>query len=199
MPSCTAQTETAMKMAHIAADWALKNRLPDEGAVPLFPYSTIAKGRFGAALEKDNINLTRPAWMGLGMVTMYEATKERKYLDYARHIAQVTAKFQAAEGSFPYRVKFKTGEVKEAYCTGGIQFSLLVEALERYGVDEKLQMASERAIQWMLAYPTESKNWQGGYEDVSEARSYCNLTQWEPESPDCLPLPEQRSQSAIHS
>ena len=122
------QSETALKMAHIAADWALKNRLPDEGVVPLFPYSTIAWGRFGDALEKDNINLTRASWMGLGMVSMYEATKEQKYLDYARHIAAVTAKFQAADGSFPYRVKFKTGEVKEAYCTGGIQFSLLVEA-----------------------------------------------------------------------
>jgi hypothetical protein len=41
----------------------------------------------------------------------------------------------------------KTGKVKEAYCTGGIQFSLLVEALERHGVDEKLQLASQRAIQ----------------------------------------------------
>jgi hypothetical protein len=174
------QSETAMKMAHIAADWAMKNRLPDEGVVPLFPYSTIAEGRFGEALEKDNINLTRASWMGLGMVSMYEATKDQKYLDYARHIAAVTAKFQAPDGSFPYRVKFKTGEVKEAYCTGGIQFSLLVEALERHGVDEKLQLASERAIQWMLSYPTESRNWQGGYEDVGEARPYYNLSQWEP-------------------
>ena len=138
------QSEVAMKTAHLAADWALKNRLPDDGVFPGFPYSTIAAGRFGGALERDNINLTRASWMGLGMVTMYEATKERKYLDYARHIAQVTARFQAADGSFPYRVNFKTGNVKEAYCTGGIQFSLLVEALQRHDVDEKLQLASER-------------------------------------------------------
>jgi hypothetical protein len=175
------QGETAIRMARIAADWALKNRLPDEGVLPLFPYSTIANGRFGEALEKDNINLTRASWMGLAMVTMYEATKERKYLDYARHIARFTARFQAADGSFPYRVKFKTGAVKEAYCTGGIQFSLLVEALQRHGANEKLQMASERAIHWLLAYPTESNNWQAGYEDVGEVRPYFNLTQWEPE------------------
>jgi hypothetical protein len=175
------QSQTAMTMARVAADWALKNRMPDEGALPLFPYSTIAAGKFGAGLEVDNINLTRASWMGLGMVTMYEATKDRKYLDYARHIAQVTAKFQAADGSFPYRVNFKTGKVKEAYCTGGIQFSLLVEALERHGVDEQLRLASRRAIQWLLDFPAESNNWQGGYEDVGEARPYFNLTQWEPE------------------
>jgi hypothetical protein len=174
------EAEEALKTARIAADWALKNRLPDEGAMPLFPYSTIAWGKFGNSWESDNINLTRASWMGLAMVTMYEATKEQKYLDYARHIARITAKFQAPDGSFPYRVKFKTGEVKEAYCTGGIQFSLLVEALERHGADEKLSMASERAIQWMLAYPTASSNWQGGYEDVGEARPYYNLNQWEP-------------------
>ena len=149
------QSETAMKMAHVAADWALKNRLPDKGTMPLFPYSTIAKGQFGSSWETDNINLTRASWMGLGMVSMYEATKDEKYLDYARHIAQVTAKFQAPDGGFPYRVNFKTGAVKEAYCTGGIQFSLLVEALARHGADEKLLMASECAMQWMLAYRTE--------------------------------------------
>jgi hypothetical protein len=174
------QSEAAVRMARIAADWALKNRLPDKGAMPLFPYSTIAKGNFGSSWETDNINLTRASWMGLSMVTMYEATKDEKYLDYARHIAQVTAKFQAPDGSFPYRVNFKTGAVKEAYCTGGIQFSLLVEALARHGVDEKLLMASERAIQWMLAYPAQSYNWQAGYEDVGEARPYFNLSQWEP-------------------
>jgi hypothetical protein len=175
------QSETAMQLARLAADWTLKNRLPADGVLPLFPYSTIANGKFGEALEKDNINLTRASWMGLSMVTMYEATKEQKYLDYARHIAEVTPKFQATDGSFPYRVKFRTGEVKESYCTGGVQFSLLIEALERYGVEQKLQLASERAIQWMLAYPTASNNWQGGYEDVGEARPYFNLTQWEPQ------------------
>jgi hypothetical protein len=174
------QAETAMKMARIAADWALKNRLPDKGTMPLFPYSTIARGKFGSSWETDNINLTRASWMGLSMVTMYEATKEQKYLDYARHIAEVTAKFQAPDGSFPYRVNFKTGAVKEAYCTGGIQFSLLAEALSSHGADDKLMMTSERAIQWMLSYPAASYNWQGGYEDVAEARPYRNLSQWEP-------------------
>jgi hypothetical protein len=174
------QSEEALITARIAADWALKNHLPDKGAMPRFPYSTISKGKFGSSWETDNINLTRASWMGLAMVTMYEATKDKKYLDYARHIANVTAKFQNPDGSFPYRVNFKNGTVKEPYCTGGIQFSLLIEALAHHGVDEKLQMASERSIQWLLAYPTASNNWQAGYEDVGEARQYFNLTQWEP-------------------
>jgi hypothetical protein len=171
-----------MKIARTAADWALEHRLPEKGVMPLFPYSTIAGGKMGGLLEKDNINLTRASWMGLSMVAMYEATKDKKYLEYARHIARITAKFQAPDGSFPYRVNFETGAVHEAYCTGGVQFSLLVEALERNGVaDERMRMASERAIQWLLAYPAESHNWQGGYEDVGEIRPYANLTQWEPQ------------------
>jgi len=40
-------------------------------------------------------------------------------------------------------------------------------------------MASERAVQWMTAYPARTNNWQGGYEDIAEARSYRNLTHWE--------------------
>jgi hypothetical protein len=174
------QSENAMKLARIAGDWVLANNLPDSGCLPRFPFSTISNGKFYGGIEAHNVTLLRGSWIGLSLVKLYEATHEKKYLDYAAHIARVTAKFQAPDGSFPYRIDPRDGKVTEAFCTGGIQFSLLVDALAKNdAVDPDLLMASERTIQWMIAYPAQTNNWQGGYEDIGENRPYRNLTPWE--------------------
>jgi hypothetical protein len=173
------QRDTAMKLARTVADWALKNRLPESGALPLFPYSTISRGKFYGGIESTNVNLLRASWIGLSLVRLSKATKNPKYLEYARHIARVTARFQAPDGSFPYSVNPQNGKVTEAFCTGAIQYSLLVDGLAPHGVDLDLLMASERAIEWMMAYPAQSNHWQGGYEDIRECRPYQNLKHWE--------------------
>ena len=174
------QAAEALRLARVAGDWALAHRLPDSGPLPLFPFSTIAKGQYFGGLEAHDVILLRASWIGLSLVKLTEATGERKYLDYAAHIARITARFQAADGSFPYRVDPRDGRVTEAFCTGGIQFALLVDALAPHGAaGPELMMASERALQWMIAYPARTNNWQGGYEDIAEARPYRNLTHWE--------------------
>lgn len=173
------EAEKAMQLAREAGDWLLEHRLPDDGPLPLFPYSTISRGKYFGGIEAKSVNLLRASWIGLSLVHLYEVTHDEKYLDYARHIAQVTAGFQAGDGSFPYRLDAKTGEVTESFCTGGIQFALLIEALTPHGIDPGLQLAGERAIQWMIAYPAQTHHWQGGYEDVGEFRHYQNLTHWE--------------------
>jgi hypothetical protein len=173
------ESEKALRLARVAADWALEHRLPKDGALPLFPYSTISRGKFIGGIEADRVNLLRASWIGLSLVHLYEVTHDPKYLEYARHIAEVTVRFQAADGSFPYRLNPKTGEVTESFCTGAIQFALLVEALMPHGIDPQLQLAGERAIDWMIADPAQTNHWQGGYEDVGEFRPYQNLTHWE--------------------
>lgn len=174
------ERESALRLARVVGDWALEHRLPDAGPLPLFPFSTISKGKYFGGIEAHNVILLRASWIGLSLVKLYEATREQKYLNYAAHIARITARFQAPDGSFPYRVDPGDGKVTEAFCTGGIQFSLLVEALAaNSAVGPDLLLASERAVQWMIAYPARTNNWQGGYEDIAEARPYRNLTHWE--------------------
>lgn len=175
-----AESEEALRLSRTVGDWLLEHHLPDSGPLPAFPYSTIARGKYFGGIEAHNVILLRASWIGISLVSLYEATQDRRYLDYASHIARVTAGFQAPDGSFPYRIDPRDGKVTEAYCTGGIQFSLLVDALARNGAaTPELLMASERTIQWMIAYPTQSFNWQGGYEDIGENRPYRNLTPWE--------------------
>jgi hypothetical protein len=107
-------------------------------------------------------------------------TQNSAYLEYARHLAQVMARFQRPDGSFPYRVNPQTGAVTEGYAPTAIEFAVLVEALEPLGAaDEKLLLAAHRAVQWMVAYVAATGHWQGAYEDVGEQPPYYNLSQME--------------------
>lgn len=170
-------SKRAMKAAIACADWALKNRLPADAALPLFPYSTISNGKFDGGAEGMSVNLMRACLFGVSMVDMYKATRDARYLEYAKHIATTAAKFQNADGSFPYRVLPKTGAVTEQYACNAIEFTTLVDALESFSYDRILAKASRRAVDWMVAYVSSTNHWQAAYEDVVTPTPYTNLSQ----------------------
>ncbi len=171
------QSDEAMRLARVSADWALDHCQPDSGALPRFPYSTITKGQFGGSVEGEAVNLLRASWFAMSFVDLYAATKHEPYLAYARHIADTTVAFQNADGSFPYRVNPKTGAVVEQYNCSVMEFVELVEKLEPYGFDARRAMAAQRALEWALAYVCTTNNWKAAYEDVGETRFYTNLSQ----------------------
>ncbi|MBI5092993.1 MAG: hypothetical protein HZB26_11210 [Candidatus Hydrogenedentes bacterium] len=171
------QSVEALKLARVGADWALAHRQPNSGALPLFPYSTITKGNYGGSVEGESVNLLRASWLAISFVDLYAATKHEPYLEYARHIADTTIKFQNADGSFPYRVNPKTGAVTEQYNCSVMEFVELTEKLEPFGFDARRAMAAQRALDWALAYVCATSNWKAAYEDVSETRFYSNLSQ----------------------
>jgi hypothetical protein len=171
------QSEEALRLARVSADWALAHRQPDSGALPLFPYSTITKGNFGGSVEGESVNLLRASWFAISFVDLYAATRHEPYLEYARHIADTTITFQNADGSFPYRVDPKTGAVMEQYNCSVMEFVELAEKLEAYGFDARRAMAAQRALEWVRPYVCATNNWKAAYEDVGETRFYTNLSQ----------------------
>lgn len=171
------QSEEALRLARVSADWALEHRQPDSGALPLFPYSTITKGSFGGSVEGDSVNLLRASWFAMSFVDLYAVTQHEPYLAYARHIADIALKFQNADGSFPYRVNPKTGAVTEQYNCSVMEFVELAEKLDVYGFDARRAMAAQRALEWVRTYVCATHNWKAAYEDVGEMRFYTNLSQ----------------------
>lgn len=170
------QSVEAMRLARVGADWVLEHRQPDSGALPLFPYSTVSKGKFGGNVEGDSVNLLRASWLAISFVDLYLVTQHEPYLTYARHIADTTVKFQNADGSFPYRLNPKTGAVVEQYTPTAMEFVELVEKLAPLGYDARRAMAAQRAVEWMLAYVCTTHNWKGTFEDVGEQKFYVNLS-----------------------
>jgi len=171
------QSAEALRLARAGADWALEHRQPDRGALPRFPYSTISKGKFGGAVEGEAVNLLRASWLAISFVDLYQVTHHAPYLDYARHIADTTVKFQNADGSFPYRVHPQTGAIVEQYSCNAMEFVELVEKLEPFGYDQRRALAAQRALDWLLACVCTTHNWKAAYEDVGETRFYSNLSQ----------------------
>ena len=171
------QRVEALRLARAGADWVLEHRQPNSGALPLFPYSTVTLGKLEGGNEGNSVNLLRASWLAIAFVDLYEVTRHEPYLAYARHIADVTVRFQNADGSFPYRVDPKTGAVVEQYNCGAMEFVELVEKLDRFGRDVRRSMAAQRALEWLLAYVCTTHNWKAAYEDVGEQRFYANLSQ----------------------
>jgi hypothetical protein len=171
------QSAEALRLARAGADWALEHRHPNSGALPLFPYSTISKGKFGGSVDGEAVNLLRASWLAISFVDLYEATRHQPYLDYARHIADTTVRFQNADGSFPYRVNPLTGAVIEQYNCSAMEFVELVEKLDPFGHNQRRELGAQRALDWMLFSVCTTRNWKAAYEDVGEKRLYFNLSQ----------------------
>jgi len=171
------QSVEALRLARAGADWALAHHQPDRGALPRFPYSTISKGKFGGSVEGESVNLLRASWLAISFVDLYAVTHHQPYLDYAKHIADTTVKFQNADGSFPYRVDPQTGAIIEQYNCSAMEFIELVEKLEAYGHHPRRALAAQRALDWLLTTVCTSHNWKATYEDVGETRFYFNLSQ----------------------
>ncbi len=171
----------ARRIAELCAAWLLKNRRPENGALPLFPFTAIAEGKFiDSSAETDSVNLLRASHLGCGLVRLYESTRDERLLNYACHIADTTMRFQKADGSFPYRVKPLTGEVADEYTCHSIEFVMLVDAISPYRFDEARARAAKRALDWLLAYPFRTHHWQAGFEDVRKTEPYKNLENWSP-------------------
>ena len=170
-------SDDALRLAQAGADWGLKNRRPNSGALPLFPYSTITMGKFGGHLGVNVVNLLRASWLAVSYVDLYKVTSYQPYLDYARHIADTTVKFQYPDGSFPYRIDPNTGVPAEFYNSNAMEFVELVEKLEPYGFDARRAMAAQRAVDWLLNYVCGTMNWKASFEDIAQTQCYHNLSQ----------------------
>jgi hypothetical protein len=174
-----AQKQEALRLAKVCGQWALNHRQSPDAALSLFPFSTITKGEYSGGNEGDNVNLLRASWFGVSMVNLYRATGDKAYLEYARHIADVTMKFQKEDGGFPYRVNPLTGVVSEDYTPAAIEFVLLVDALAPFDFQAKRAIAAQRAVDWTLGYVCHTNNWMAAYEDVFPWPAYSNLSGFE--------------------
>jgi hypothetical protein len=171
------RAERDRKTAVAIGDWLLRNRTPMTGAAPGLPYSSVSEGKFEHGVEGKAINLSFAPMTGQGMLALFKATGEQKYLDYAIHLANVLEKFVAADGSFPYRVKPDTGEVVEQYTTGHARLALFLEDLNAIAPDPRWPAAAMRILDWLVAHPMVDFNWKACYEDVTPERPFINLTQ----------------------
>lgn len=165
----------ARRQALQYGEWLLQHRLPADWVCGLFPYSTIEKGRFEGGVEGRNITLFRAARVGHAMVRLHEASGDARWLQYARHIADVFVRLQRPDGSWPYRVNPRDGSVAEEYTSNVVSPAILLALLEARQPHPAYAAARQRAIGWLRENPVRTYRWQGMYEDVGQVQPFANL------------------------
>lgn len=169
----------ARRQAALYGEWLLKHRQSRRAVCSLFPFSTIGKGRYEGGCEKKNITLFRAARVGEAMVLLYRAFGKERYMEYARHLADVLVRLQRRDGSLPYRVNPLTGKTVEEYTSNVVTPMRLFALLDEIQPDKRYAQARKHAFRWLLKNPIRTRRWQGSYEDGSEQAPYVNLQNWD--------------------
>ncbi len=173
----------AKRQAEIYGRWLLENHLPDDYVYSQFPYTTIENGivgeHYGGGAEGKEISIDKAADIGSGMITMYKITKDEKYLNYAKKLADVFVKNQRADGGWPGRANPKTGSSKspDGYSLSAVRIGSFLAEMERISPKPEYTKSRKMALQWILDNPVKTKRWESVYEDVGYTPPYRNLSQ----------------------
>ena len=167
--------DAAMKLAHAAADHLLSISQPKDAPLAHFP-PTYLGTHYTAGKYAGTTMLDYPASAGCAYVALYGATKEQKYLDAAKGIAETYLKLQGADGTWYLKMYEKDGKpVAGNRLHPGNVIDLMIGLFDQTG-DARYRASADRALGFFENGPLKDWNWEGQFEDVEPTGKYENLT-----------------------
>lgn len=165
---------TALMMARNAADYLIRVSTSPNAVFSCLPPTY--QGEHAAARgQNDIVMMTEPAWVARGYLDLYDTTKIQRYFDAAERIATTYAKTQRDTGTWYLRVKPETGDVVSRNAVIPIGVIQLFQRLnQEYGCTAFCEN-NRRAMNWIIANPVKTFNWEGQFEDVGPSEPYRNL------------------------
>jgi hypothetical protein len=150
------------------ADWNLSHSTPPEAAWSHLPWSAWSKGKPGGSADKESLEPDKAAFLGRAYLELFDATKDQKYLDGAKRIADTLVRKQREDGSWPFRVI--PGDSKVFQDVGGapVFFVEFFETLLKQTDVAEYRTAHDKALQLMLARNVERGEWGTYHEDIKE-------------------------------
>jgi hypothetical protein len=156
----------ALRRARDLADWTIAHSTPADWKWPHLPWSTFEEGKPGGLEDKDNLQPDKVGYMGLSYTRLFEVTGERRYLAAAKAAATTLVARQAWDGSWPFRVNPRTGEVFQQYTAALYMNVAFLEKMHALTGDRDFKNGQIAAWMWMLRNPARTGNWSGLYEDI---------------------------------
>ena len=123
----------------------------------------------------NTLQISRTGMLGMVCLDLFEATKEKRFLDSAMRIADTLKSTQLKEGRWYFRADPKTGIMQIDYTSDQIQPILLLDALIREHQRKDLIETRDKAVKWMLENPCKTYRWQGQWDDLADSPPYANL------------------------
>ena len=160
--------EWALRMSRNAARTLIKGSYPADWALAGFP-PTYAHNAMGN-MSYGTVMMHYPAAVGNHYLVLYEATREKEFLEAARRIADVYRKTQLENGTWHLLVEGETGEKTARSASYVIPFAIigLCENLARHGYGDYEPMAT-KAWAYIETDILSQFRFEGQFEDTGAA------------------------------
>lgn len=157
-----------VRRARQLADWTMAHSTPSDWSWANLPWSTFAEGKPGGFEDKDTLQPDKTGYMGLAYTRLYEVTGDKKYFEAAKAIADTLTHRQSPDGSWPFRVNPRNGEVYQQYTAGLFMPIAFLEKM--YSLTQTLDYKNAQLVawMWMLRNPIRRNDWSGFYEDIAK-------------------------------
>ena len=164
----------ALDMAVTLADWDIANSTPADAALPHLPPSVVTWHPDGSWEGVDwGLEPDKSAYMAIACLRLHAVTGRQAYRDAALRIADTLVRLRQPDGSWPFRVNPRTGEVQQGYTCSQLWYVWLFERLAAVTGDRSYAEMGEGAFRWLLENPVKTGRWVGLYGDIkSGVESY---------------------------
>lgn len=174
-----ARRDAALKLAHAAADHLLSLAQPKDAPLAYFPPTYLGEN-YTAGRYKGMNMLIYPAAVGYAFVALYGETKDEKYLEAAKGIAETYMKLQGADGTWPLKAYETDGSPVSGNRLLPVAVIGFMDAIFDVVKDDRYRACGDRAFAYLEKGPLSDWNWEGQFEDVEPSGKYENLTKHPP-------------------
>ena len=176
---CPQVKDDALKIAENAAQFLISQSRPEGAPLAYFPPTYYGENLSSGASSNKNKTMAMEALTAANaFLDLYDATGKQEYYDRAMNITDTYARLQSANGSFPIKIDFITGEPIKNVCALLHPMLEYTQRLEQqYGIT-KYRPMREKSEEWMKNGAMKSFDMTGQFEDFSVAglEPYENLT-----------------------
>ncbi|KAF0218040.1 MAG: hypothetical protein FD178_274 [Ignavibacteria bacterium] len=170
--------DTSLIIARKAADYLITNSEPKGVALEHFPQVYEGNNLTAGKFAKEVI-MTEPASTGKSYLDLFDVTRDEKYLNAAKNIANTYCKTQLSSGTWNIRIDKATGlPTTEEFCVPINIVNFLSVMVNKYHFSQ-YKANIDLAINWIWENPMKTYNWSGQFEDVGAVKPYQNLSKYE--------------------
>jgi len=175
-----AERDNALKMAANAADYLLSIRYAEPaGYAGMIPtYAINSDKPIAVAAKRSGLKyfmVTSCVDAAFGLLDLYDATHEQKYLDACKKMADILLKKQNAEGTWPHMVNAETGQSVHDQLLIPTWIIFLFDRLEHQYHLTQYKASRQQAWNWIVNNPLKTYRWDGQFEDVQLVGPYQDL------------------------